>query len=112
MAQFEKGKPRPVNSGRKKGSPNKRTIPKVADFLSENGLNPAEEIVKIISDPDLHPKYKLQGWMELMSYTQAKPKEAEDNSEAQTQDIFVKFRDVSNEQLKAMYLNASAKETA
>ncbi len=87
--RFEKGTPKPANSGRKKGSLNKKKIPKVADYLAEKGVNPAEEILDILEADQALPekdrkisKYGAIGiWMDLMSYCQGKPKEYEDKPE-------------------------------
>lgn len=87
--QFQKGMPRPANAGRKKGSLNKRKIPKVADFLAEKGLNPAEEILKILEQDKKQPKKdrkiskygEIEIWLDLLSYCQAKPKEMLDASD-------------------------------
>ncbi len=87
MAAFQKGVPRPPNSGRKKGSKNIKKVLKVADFLAQNDLNPAEEILKLINAKDpkddekslLGPSVRLTAWLDLLSYCQAKPKAVEDN---------------------------------
>lgn len=77
---FQKGQPRPANAGRKKGSKNKRKVARVADILAEKGINPVDEILKLINGKDekgkplLGPSLKLTAWFDLQSYCQAKPK--------------------------------------
>jgi hypothetical protein len=71
--------PRPPNSGRKKGSKNIRKVAKVSDILAERGLNPAEEILRILEQEDLKPSEQIDAWLDLLSYCQAKPKEVEED---------------------------------
>lgn len=104
--QFQKGQPRPPNAGRKKGSLNKKKIPKVADFLAEKDVNPAEEILKILTakEGDAHyekmsPNAKIAAWMDLLSYCQAKPLAEIDSGEASDQDLLEEFEDVPTAKL-------------
>lgn len=86
MALFEKGQPRPANAGRKKGSKNIKRIPKVADYLADKGINPAEEILRILeedakkdeADRKIGPFGRIEIMLDLLSYCQAKPKEIDD----------------------------------
>lgn len=85
---FLKGQQRPPNSGRQKGTPNKKTVAKVSDFLGEQDINPAEEILKIINEKQLvanreglmQEQFVLASaaradlWLELLSFCHAKPK--------------------------------------
>lgn len=71
--KFEKGQPKPESSGRKKGTPNKKKIVKVADLLAEQNINPAEKILNII--PTLDPEDQVKAWLDLLSYCEAKPKD-------------------------------------
>ncbi len=67
MAQFEKGQPRPANSGRKKGSINKTTTKAkkaVANILE--GFD-----AKAVFD-ELEAKEQMKIWLELMEYIQPK----------------------------------------
>lgn len=81
--KFQKGQPRPANAGRKKGSLNKKKIPKVSDFLSQKDLNPTEEILKIMAedaklakkDRKISKLAQIDIWLDLLSYCQARPKE-------------------------------------
>ena len=80
---FQKGQPRHENAGRKKGSKNKKKIARVAEFLAEKNINPAQEILNLINGVDemgkplLNAHGKLMAWFDLLSYCQGKPK-AED----------------------------------
>ncbi len=69
--KFQKGSPKPAGSGRKKGTPNKKYFPGVEEFLASRGVNPIEEILKLI--PTLPVDEKLSAWKTLASYTFAKP---------------------------------------
>lgn len=68
---FKKGEPRHINSGRKKGSKNKKRLIKAAELLAERDINPVEKILNII--PGLDPKDQARAWLDLLSYCQAKP---------------------------------------
>jgi hypothetical protein len=70
---FVKGMGKPPGSGRKKGTPNKTKLLRVADFLAEKSLNPVDEIMALM--PDMRPEAQAKVWLELLSYCQAKPKE-------------------------------------
>ena len=85
---FMKGQARPVGSGRQPGTPNKKTVAKVSDYLGERGVNPAEEILKIIQEKKmvttreghqqeefvLASSARADLWLELLSFCHAKPK--------------------------------------
>lgn len=70
---FKKGQPRHPDAGRKAGSPNKKRVAKVSDYLAEKDINPTAEILKLIPHMDYPDAAKA--WLDLLSYTQAKPKE-------------------------------------
>lgn len=79
---FKPGDKKPLNSGRKKGSPNKKRVPRVADFLAANDINPAQKILEIIAaDQKLAEKDRMSRgtmigvWMDLLEWCQPKPKE-------------------------------------
>lgn len=74
--KFQKGMPRPINSGRKKGSKNKKKIARVSDVLTEKDINPAEKILELI--PFLDEKDAIEAWFDLLSYCQSKPKQVEE----------------------------------
>lgn len=90
---FVKGQPRPPNAGRKKGSKNKKKVARVADYLADQNINPAEEILALIhgkdkdGEPFLTPYAKVQAWMDLLSYCQAKPKEIEIDADDDDSDL-------------------------
>ncbi len=48
MAQFEPGKPRPENAGRKPGTPNKRNQ-EVNAYADSKGVSPARILIDILS---------------------------------------------------------------
>lgn len=85
MAAFQKGVPRPPNAGRKKGSKNIRKVAKVADILCEKGIDPTLEILKILEtlndegESVLKPRERIEVWMDLQSYCQAKPKAVDED---------------------------------
>lgn len=72
---YHKGRGKSPGSGRKRGTPNKNKLLRVADVLSEAGKSPVEELLLLI--PKLQPHYQAKVWLELLSYCQAKPKEVE-----------------------------------
>lgn len=63
-----KGIAKVPGSGRKKGSVNKRTLLRVDEVLSARGLNPVEEILKLM--PDLPPVEQARQWHEILKYVQ------------------------------------------
>lgn len=77
--RFQKGHPKPANSGRKKGVRNKSKIARVQDVLDENKLNPVQALLDLL--PHLEPKDQARVWSDLLTYCEAKPKtfEVEDN---------------------------------
>lgn len=105
MARFQPGQPRPANGGRKKGTPNKKRIPKVADYLAERDINPAQEILRLLKDDDfknpLRIQDKINAWLDLLSYCQGKPRDdgAESTTAESDAELLEKFKDVSSEAL-------------
>lgn len=65
---FQKGQPRPPNAGRKKGTKNKKRVPLVTEYLASRGINPINEILKLI--PELESDQRFQAWKTLLSHTQ------------------------------------------
>lgn len=76
------------------GVPNKKTVAKVSEYLAEQNVNPAEEVLKIINEKKIvhDSKTNLQKeefalaaqaradlWLELLSFCHAKPKVLEIN---------------------------------
>lgn len=110
--QFQKGQPRPPNAGRKKGSLNKKRIPKVADFLANKDINPAEEVLKILQakpeDPDyifLNGKDRVAAWIDLLSYCQAKPAEVVEDDNESDEELLEKFEDIPSDVLLKLVKN-------
>ncbi len=109
---FLKGHPRPEGSGRQKGTPNKKTVAKVSDYLGEQGVNPAEEVLKIINEKKMvttreglqQEEFALSSaaradlWLELLSFCHAKPKTLEIKQSDPDVDTS-EFDDVSSEAL-------------
>ncbi len=114
MALFVKGQKRPENAGRKKGSLNKKTVMKVADYLADNDINPAQEAVNAIKYMT-DDKAKFDAWIDLIAYCEAKPKAVEVNeTDAITEsdeNILEKYKDVSTEHLALIYnINKKSRE--
>lgn len=96
--KFQKGNPKPTNSGRQKGTPNKRKLEKVADILAAEGVHPAREIFKLIMNGDLKDSERLDGWNKLLAFCQGKPaSEIEsDGGDASDAEFLETFKDVDN----------------
>lgn len=95
MARFQKGTPKPANSGRKKGTPNKARLKRVAELLAEAGVNPAGEIMDCIALMD-EPKDRAKAWADLLAYCEAKPKAKDAPAEEIDPE---QFGDLTNEDL-------------
>lgn len=76
---FEKGQSKVPGSGRKKGSKNKKRVPRVVEHLAENDIYPVVQILELI--PTLDSAEQIETWLELLSYCEAKPKEAFESSQ-------------------------------
>ncbi len=63
-------------SGRKKGQLSRATLLRVDAYCLEKGVDPVEEIYKLLASDDVTLKSadRLKGWFELLSYCQAKPR--------------------------------------
>ncbi|HEY8270749.1 MAG TPA: hypothetical protein VIG33_07650 [Pseudobdellovibrionaceae bacterium] len=68
---FAKGMKKVEGSGRKPGTPNKKSLLRVEEVLAEKNVNPTEEILAII--PSLDPNEQVRAWGMLLSYIQPKP---------------------------------------
>lgn len=71
---FAKGTPKPANSGRKKGTPNKRTaemVQTVRDICTKYGQDPIETMAQLMRDAD-DEHLRFQCAKELASYMYAK----------------------------------------
>ena len=69
---FKPGDPKPPTSGRKPGQVNRRNLLRVSEFFLKKGLEPVEEIYKLMDD--LKPDRQVQVWLELLSYCEPRPK--------------------------------------
>lgn len=69
--KYQKG--HPGGPGRKKGVGNLKKLAKVSQILIEKGINPVDEMLKLI--PQLSPKDQTASWQYLHSFVETKPKE-------------------------------------
>ena len=69
---FKVGDPKPAGSGRKKGVKNKVKVdvPQVRELLGMKGINPIEEIMKLL--PDLRTNEQVEVWKWLYQYVEPK----------------------------------------
>ena len=63
---FEKGKPRPANAGRRKGTKNRKKLIPVEEILATANFNPAEELMKVL--PSLEPLDRAKILIQLLDY--------------------------------------------
>lgn len=63
---FKQGKPK--TGGRKKGTPNKKTLLKVEAYLSQANFHPVEQIIKLI--PNLPAEEAVKACFNLLKYIQ------------------------------------------
>lgn len=56
-------------AGRPKGSKNKKRVLRVEETLVAKGLNPIEEIIRLI--PELKKEEQVEAWQKLVPYYQA-----------------------------------------
>ena len=85
---FQKGQPRPPGAGRRKGSKNIKKVARVADYLAERDINPAEKILDLIANGGLEARDKVNAWLDLLSYCQAKPKAVDEDGDDQDDEDF------------------------
>lgn len=76
MAKFQKGQTKPLGSGRKPGQPNKGKLLRVEEVMKERSFHVAEFLIDLL--PGLPPDLQVKVALELLSYTQAKPKAREE----------------------------------
>ncbi len=75
------GNPNPSPDTRfKPGVPNgggrpKKLIRRIEEVLHSKGIDPIEEILKLIGDPQMASSTKLKTWIELLPYVYARAKE-------------------------------------
>lgn len=123
---FLKGQPKPEGSGRQKGTPNRKTVAKVSDYLGEQGINPAEEILTIINEKKVVTDHitnlqreefvlgsgaRADLWLELLSFCHAKPKSLEIKKADNSED-FPEFDEVPTEDLMNVITKQSKIGTA
>lgn len=77
---YPKGKPRPKNAGRKKGTPNKKTHELQAK-LDELGCDPIEGMARIAMDPENPVQLRGKMFAELAQYVIPKRKAIEHTGE-------------------------------
>jgi hypothetical protein len=74
MARFQTGHPKPPGSGRKRGTPNKKTLG-LQESLEAHGLNLIGQLVNLL--PDLHIDKQADVLLELMAYVYPRRKSVE-----------------------------------
>lgn len=67
MGKFQKGHPKPPNSGRKKGVKNKRKLLSVEDFFVERGIHPLDLLFRYVEEIS-NPTDKAKIMLELLQY--------------------------------------------
>ena len=92
-----KGQGKIPGCGRPKGSKSRFNIKSVSNTLGEKGINPTEEILKII--PQLDYPEQLRAWFFLLTYTQARPM-IDETPPARTMELSEKLQNLSDEELE------------
>ncbi len=87
----------PKITGRKSGTFNKMPFHKVVDVLIARGLNPTEELLKVV--PVLEPEDQAKIWMFLITYTQARPPSEEIKTISAMAELADKVTLLSDEEL-------------
>jgi hypothetical protein len=73
---WPKGKPRPPTAGRRKGTPNKRTV-LIDELLAQHQFNPVERMIALCNQDDLPLDLQVQILKELAQYVHPKRKAIE-----------------------------------
>lgn len=73
---FEKGNPKPENSGRKAGTPNKKTE-LLLDIFESNEYCPADKAIKLLMSGKIDPDQELNAHLKLMEFKFPKRKAVE-----------------------------------
>jgi hypothetical protein len=73
---------KPGQSGNPAGRP-KKLLTRIDEKCHELGLHPFDEIMKLL--PDLDSREKIEVWLQLLSYCQAKPKQSDQEITEQEQ---------------------------
>jgi hypothetical protein len=106
--RFQKGQPPPAGAGRPKGSKDKKKMTKIVDYLIREGLNPAEELIRLVETTDEQGDYILTAkdraniWMELLSYCESKPKATEVSALDESDETMDLLEDLSDDELVAV----------
>lgn len=87
---YKPGSPKPEKSGRKKGTPNRKTQ-LLEEILSAQGVSPVNEILKML--PALDPKQQVDVYLELLGYLFPKRKAMEMHLESRSPLANVKITD-------------------
>lgn len=95
---WPKGKPRPVSSGRKKGTPNKKSEA-LLDVCERLNLNPFEAMAQIALDHSQEPGLRFNALKEICQYVYPKRKAIEHSGE-----INNPYADKTYEELKDLVL--------
>lgn len=84
---FKAGQVKTPGSGRKRGTGNKRLVRRLEEVLAEHGIDPAQKVLDVLAEtvmtdagdvvPAISAAKRLEGWLEILSYCQAKPKAVE-----------------------------------
>ena len=72
---FEQGHGK--TGGRKKGTPNKKTLIKAGDLLVELDVNPIQKLIEIAESSETTTDQQIRCWQEISKYTYSKPKAEE-----------------------------------
>lgn len=82
---FRPGDKKPEKSGRKLGTPNKRTT-LLVETLDSLEIEPLKEIIDLL--PTLEPKEQVDVYLDLISYIYPKRKATEVSFEEETREAF------------------------
>ena len=74
---FEKGDPKPANSGRAKkvGNKPKPDVLTVCEILKKRGFDVVERLLTLVESGELQARDEARVYLEIMSYIYAKPKQ-------------------------------------
>ena len=78
MSRFQSGQEKPENSGRKKGSPNRKTLI-LSDVLESQGHNLPTKILELL--PRLSPDRQMDVYLELLQYVYPKRRPMEQTAD-------------------------------
>jgi hypothetical protein len=101
MGRFKPGDPKPVNSGRRPGSVNKKSL-LVKDILESHGINLIEQI--LVRLPELPREVQVDTLLKLAPYCYPKLAQIEVSGNIDVKDRLL--AEVSNEDLDAILTEA------